>query len=178
MKIKLDNEIPTRIYFWNKERGLLLNPPSFRLELSLLLEEISEYYRTSDIEQEVDALADMTVFAFGWLAKLNDKTRDIILDPENFIEDDIIGLVYDISRFYDCGLRDDAIDATYKLIVNALNGVFNRGYHPTIIMEEVVKHIESRVGSIDENGKWVKDKTAIVYQPNFKRALIAPEVIQ
>lgn len=176
MTILFNNEIPTRIYFWNKERGLLGSPPSHRLHLSFLLEESSEYYRATDVEQEVDALGDIVVFCIGWLYKLHLETPVILTTPD-FIEDDIIGLIYDISKLFDCGLQDEAIEAINKLIKNCLNGMFYLGYDPNITMDEVLKHISSRVGSVDETGKWTKDKTAVIYQPNFKSALIAPEVL-
>lgn len=54
---------------------------------------------------------------------------------------------------------DDHIDALCDLIVVATGGIRKLGYSPELCMNECLKEIESRVGSIDRNGKFQKDKS-------------------
>ena len=176
MKI-LNNEIPTRIYFWNKERGLL-KPPVFDVEISFLLEESSEYYRLPAVFPKLDALGDLVVFAIGWLSKLSvtqlfptaTYAYQTTYQPKN-----IVGGIYDILDDHSYGEYSNLTVTLEKLVYTCLSGMYELGYDPSIVMDEVVKHIESRVGSVGESGKWEKDKTAILYEPNFTLALLPKE---
>ncbi len=61
------------------------------------------------------------------------------------------------------------VDALADIIVFATGGIAKLGYDPNIVMDEVMKHINSRTGKIID-GKFVKDKDIEVYQPNFDKA--------
>ena len=100
-----------RIVNWNKERKIPKNYNKEK-EAGHIAEELSELLRANTYEEEVDAFADMIVYATG--------------------------------------------------------AIWKAGYNPEKIMEEVLKHIESRKGCWDSSiGKWVKEPSK-VYQVDFK----------
>lgn len=165
----LDNELPTRIYFWNKERQLFDKPLNFNLEISFLLEELSEYYRAVTVEEQIDALCDIMVFAFGFGFKSGMQFKGDFLATGSYLERDLVGYVYDLL---DGKLVADCLD---KLLKTCMLIMYDLNYDPSVALNEVVKHIESRVGTINEAGKWVKDKTAVTYTPNFEVAFITRE---
>lgn len=89
-----------RIVEWNRERRLL-EFPSHMKEASFIAEELSEFLRANCVEDRVDAMADIIVFAVGYMAKV--------------------------------------------------------GLSPEMVMDECLKHIESRKGYFDEKqGKFIK----------------------
>ena len=169
MVLMLDNELPTRIYFWNKERQLFDKPLNFNLEVSFLLEELSEYYRAVTVEEQIDALCDIMVFAFGFGFKSGMQFKGDFLATGSYLERDLVGYVYDML---DGQPLEDCLD---KLLKTCMLIIYDLNYDPSVALNEVVKHIESRVGSINEAGKWVKDKTAVTYTPNFELAFITRE---
>ncbi len=61
------------------------------------------------------------------------------------------------------------VDAFADLIIFAVGAIAKAGYDPQIVMDEVLKHINSRTGKIID-GKFVKDTDIKVYQPDFKKA--------
>jgi len=74
------------------------------------------------------------------------------------------------------GLRandtDEKLDAMADIVVFALGAMYKAGYNPDIIMDEVLKHIESRRGYFDEEQqKFIKTTPKDeMYQTNFERA--------
>ncbi len=66
---------------------------------------------------------------------------------------------------------EQKVDAYADMIVFATGSIAKLGYNPDIVMDEVLKHIESRTGKIID-GKFVKDKDIKVYQPDFSKAKI------
>jgi len=63
----------------------------------------------------------------------------------------------------------DRVDAMADIIVFAIGAIKKAGYDPTIIMEEVLMHIESDTGYYDEaQQKWIKTERS--YTPNFGNA--------
>lgn len=102
-----------RIIKWNEERRLL-SAPSHSKEASFIAEELSEFLRANSLEDRVDAMADIIVFAVGYIAKL--------------------------------------------------------GLNPEMVMDECLKHIESRKGYYDEGqGKFIKTTPKDeMYQPVYK----------
>lgn len=64
---------------------------------------------------------------------------------------------------------EQIVDAFADIIVFAVGAIAKTGYDPQIVMDEVLKHINSRTGKIVD-GKFVKDLDAKVYQPDFNKA--------
>ena len=60
------------------------------------------------------------------------------------------------------------VDAFADIIVYAIGSILKLGYNPIDVMDEVLKEIESRTGTIID-GKFIKDKNAITYKANFNK---------
>ena len=105
-----------RIVEWNQERRLLV-PPVHMKEASFIAEELSEFLRSNNTDDRIDAMADIIVFAVGYIAKL--------------------------------------------------------GLNPELVMDECLKHIESRKGYFDDaQGKFIKTTPKDeMYQPNYKNCV-------
>lgn len=76
------------------------------------------------------------------------------------------------------GLRDshehDKIDAMADMVVFAIGAMFKRGYDPEIVMDEVLKEIESRKGYFDtEQNKFIKTNSKEdMLKADYERARI------
>ena len=97
---------------WQKERGLLEHY-NVITEYRNLLEECEELMEADSVHEQVDAYADIIVFATAALMKL--------------------------------------------------------GYRVNDVMHEVMTELESRTGSIDDSGKWQKDKGVEVYKADYSK---------
>lgn len=58
------------------------------------------------------------------------------------------------------------VDAWADIIVFASGAIAKLGYEPSKVMDEVYKEINSRTGKMVE-GKFIKDKDAVLYQADF-----------
>jgi len=75
----------------------------------------------------------------------------------------------EMSELLRANTYEDEIDAFADIIVYATGAIWKAGYDPEKIMEEVLKHIESRKGCWDEKiGKWVKEPSE-VYETSFQK---------
>lgn len=66
---------------------------------------------------------------------------------------------------------EQVLDAAGDAIVFLTGLIRKKGYDPNVVMDEVLKTIESRVGRIID-GKFVKDRTVKEYTPRFELAKI------
>lgn len=108
----MNKDIFNRIVKWNDERRLLV-PPVHMKEASFIAEELSEFLRSNNTDDRIDAMADIIVFAVGYIAKL--------------------------------------------------------GLNPELVIDECLKHIESRKGYFDDSqGKFIKTTPKEdMYQPVY-----------
>jgi len=71
---------------------------------------------------------------------------------------------------------NEYIDALCDIIVVATGAIRKAGYDPYVAMSETLSEIESRIGSIDENGKFQKCKTEECkkkwYKADYEKAKI------
>ncbi len=65
--------------------------------------------------------------------------------------------------------KEEIVDAFADIIVFATGAIAKLGYDPEIVMDEVLKEIESRTGKMID-GKFVKDPNPKMYKANFKKA--------
>ncbi len=72
---------------------------------------------------------------------------------------------------------NQVIDAAADIIVFATGIIAKMGFDPDMVMAEVQKEIDSRVGDLDETGKWVKDSSpeakAKRYKASFRKCRTA-----
>lgn len=62
--------------------------------------------------------------------------------------------------------EEEIVDAWADIIIFAVGAIKKKGYDPSQVMEEVCKEINSRTGELVE-GKFVKDKDAVLYQADL-----------
>lgn len=94
------NEIISRVYDWNKSRGLIDKDFDLDLEIGFILEECSEYFKTDNWAVQVDSLIDLAIFSIGAVCKWEkDKEKIIDLMVEDIGEqDDIKTIMIDIQE--------------------------------------------------------------------------------
>lgn len=69
-----------------------------------------------------------------------------------------------------CNDKDEMIDALCDIIVVATGSMLKLGYNPTLAMDETLKEIEDRTGSINiETGKWMKKTRGNEYKAKYWR---------
>lgn len=77
--------------------------------------------------------------------------------------------------------KEMMVDAFCDIIVFSVGAILKLGYSPKLAMEETLKEIDSRVGTI-VNGKFTKDKSpeakANWYQADYTKATLDNEILQ
>ena len=143
---------------WRKERHLTRENQLSGL-INNLLEEVNELKEAKDDYERVDALCDMTVFAFNALDDNYEIAIDISNQPREYLGN---ATALEVTIL---GLRDDLEehpDMSNELLVNFIEYLFSN-----------IKEINSRIGKWDESKKkWIKDKSpeamAKWYKANYK----------
>lgn len=106
----MELDIIKKVYEWNEQRGLLQKGYKKDLEASFISEELSEFLRSDNVVDDIDALIDSVIFQLGALSKIlkselavkicfeavlnaneqkgnkTDKSGKVIKDKSNFIE--------------------------------------------------------------------------------------------
>ena len=92
--------------------------------------------------------------------------------PKEYIkEKEVAHISEEVTEILRANTIEDNVDGFADIIVYATGAIMKMGYNPDEIMDEVLKHIESRKGSYNHSiNKWVKKKSK-VYQPNFNRCI-------
>lgn len=134
-----------RIVQWNNERMLIKTPEDVNIK-----KEISFV-----LEECIEMVSDLK----------SEECRDI---SEDLSENIMQYSSKDITP-------EQVVDAAADIIVFVTGIIRKMGYNPDIAMDEVLKEIESRVGSV-QDGKFVKDKSpeaqANWYKADFSKAKI------
>jgi len=67
-------------------------------------------------------------------------------------------------------LEADVVDTFFDIIVYSIGSILKMGYDPVVVIEEGLKHINTRKGKyIEEEGKFVKEPSDEVYIPEYDR---------
>jgi len=152
--IKEVNDFPEpenyRIVEWNKERGLIKTPTDLVIEneMSYIIEEVIECMTNLD-STKANPIAKLISLA---IKNGNVKTLASLIEE------------HDLQYSQDGGdepitpTGDQIVDACSDMKVFATGTTKKAGYDPDIAMDETLKEIESRVGTIID-GKFVKDKS-------------------
>lgn len=100
------------------------------------------------------------------IIQFNEKRK--LLKPVNWSKE-FSFIAEELSEGLRANTDIDRVDALADMIVFAVGAMKKAGYDPTIIMEEVLKHIESDTGYYDEaQQKWIKTERS--YQTDFTKA--------
>ena len=98
--------------------------------------------------------------------------EELIEAQSKFIDSDkarkLANQVYGFIQIPEEKNEKNIVDAFADIIVYAIGSILKLGYNPIDVMDEVLKEIESRTGTIID-GKFIKDKNAITYKANFNK---------
>ena len=127
MKQKLSTE--DRVVLWNNERNITSQADD-KLVVTCLLEEMFEFLGINK-------------------AMNKDQFKKLVHQYASHIrgEAEAYGAIATI---------EEKIDALCDTNVFSNGFIYRYGYNPNIAMDECLKEIESRTGSIGEDGKWIK----------------------
>lgn len=157
-----------------------------------LLEELTEFSRSKNIEDMLDALTDMMVFIINSVDyepiilydKVSSNVRNIWLHVNIFIEKPVI-MVMESLLWYSKHCKDSNIDVVSVILTKLIEYILLLGYDPIKCLLEVSKHILSRQQDKDQakrwstgiiapdDLKWLKDKNQdpyTLYYPDFSKA--------
>jgi len=115
-----------RIHEWNKQRGLLDKPFNTNIEIKNILEELNE------LKVQIDS-------------------KEARNNAEIQLED-----IKSDTDFLEPSTPIQKVDALCDIIIYATGALIKLGYDPEEVMEETLKEIESRKGTIID-GKFEKD---------------------
>ena len=181
-----------RLEDWSESRGITRQVPSVEGYVANITEELGEWLeaqKEGDEDDSIDAVADITVFSITEMFKighpLDTDTVDILSGKGFFIEwyiwmcenPDTSRNEFNlriIKYLGDCDYEDMPFDINIIIYI-CLQKMVIMGYNPILVMDEVLKVVESRVGEWDDvNKKFQKDTSpeakANWYKPNYKRA--------
>lgn len=151
-----------RLELWRKERGLDITQGfEFNLDtqVSFLTEEITEYLRSNNDYERIDALCDLTVFSVNAINLIDNDYSDIFsstycLTKRNY---HIANLIDRIPYMF-----KDRLFGKYQfidIIEISKYMIEHMSFDYDLCMEETLKEIESRKGAFNPNtGKWEKFK--------------------
>lgn len=153
-----------------------------------IIEELAPATLINDVEEIVDALADTIVIAVGELTKLGHKPYPLPtkLNPQLVIEQStLVKLTERLDQFKEAVLITDnqtvVVNTLHDIIQVAAEGLLELKYQPTLVLKQIVKHIQSRLpdpiqaaawasGNRQPGEKWVKDKSqdpSTLYEVDF-----------
>lgn len=134
-----------RIVNWNVERNIT-SVPDDKLVLMCKIEEMFEFLGVNKAmpKPQFKALVNSYVGHFMNEAKAYDATATIEEKIDALCDDNVFndGFIY---RF---------------------------GYDPELAMNQCLLHIESRKGTMGEDGKWHKSEDDLVYEPRYNEAVL------
>lgn len=119
----------------------------------------------------------------AWLTQ-KENTMNIFQEIENFNlernlaqyctkENELAMLGEELKEFEEAEELLHQVKEVTDIVVVAIGTLVKMGANPQIAMEETLKQIKSRKGTIAPSGKWVKDKNqdpATLYIPDYTRA--------
>lgn len=173
---------------WSDERLITQNTPDRNGLNAMQVEELYEKMLgilKGDIFEEVDAIADVTVFAVGEIYKYTYDCEEVLgkgdikdwlqnhdfgsnLDRFTYIEK----IVFCLGEFLDADSVDLRVQSLANMIIISYNELIKIGFDPDKVMSEVMLELNSRTGAYsEETKKWQKFKTpeamALWYEADF-----------
>lgn len=138
----MDKNIFPRVKTWSDTRGISLQKPILNLNWQLIDDRLCVIHQVMQDD-------DISGYVLNKLEEL-----------QEYSEANLDGMV------------NDRIDAIADSVVFDMTEMLKEGLDPKLVMDEVLKVIESRTGSWDEGlGKFVKDKSTVArskwYKPDY-----------
>jgi len=88
-------------------------------------------------------------------------------------ENELSMLKEEVKEYEDATDTFHEVKEVTDIIVVAVGTLIKMGADPQVAMEETLKQIKSRTGSISQSGKWIKDKNqnpSTLYSPDYAKA--------
>jgi len=99
----------------------------------------------------------------------------ITKDKRILIMQDFIEFIFKIENKYSLDkvvpTEEDEIDSWFDIIVFSIGSIMKLGYEPECVLQEGIKHINSRTGKIID-GKFQKDLNIKTYEPEYNKCKV------
>jgi len=96
----------------------------------------------------------------------------ITKDKRILIMQDFIKFIFEIEKKYKLKkvkpTNEDKVDAYFDIIIFSIGSIMKLGYEPECVLQEGLKHINSRTGKIVD-GKFQKDLNVKTYEPEYDK---------
>ncbi|WP_086333950.1 hypothetical protein [Campylobacter vicugnae] len=156
---------------WRRERNISSQMQRDNF-ITLIQEELREYYEAKNVEEQIDALSDMAVVAINC-----SKSSAPIFFPggyKDIVTNDKVSFGVAIDKIKELDFDDSEI---MKFLILIANKIEELGYDFILCLHETVKEISSRTGHWDkEKGKWIKNTSEeakkMWYKANYKKCRI------
>lgn len=164
-------QIANNLSQWRKDRNITKDMQRENF-LTLIQEELKEYFEAKKVEDKIDALCDMAVIT------INSSKTDSLYPLAHLYPREITNPNTELGIQIDKVIASDFDDTeTLNLLALIANLVEGLGYDFILSMHETVKEISSRRGAwSEEKGKWIKDTSEearkMWYKANYKKCRI------
>lgn len=164
-------QISNNLSQWREDRNITKDMQRDNF-LTLIQEELKEYYEAKNVEEKIDALCDMAVIT------INSSRTDSLYPLAHLYPREITNPNTELGIQIDKVISSDFDDTeTLNLLALLANLVEGLGYDFILAMHETVKEIASRRGAwSEEKGKWIKDTSEeakkMWYKANYKKCRI------
>lgn len=164
-------QIVNNLSQWRKDRNITKDMQRDNF-LTLIQEELREYYEAKNVEDKIDALCDMAVIT------INSSKTDSLYPLAQLYSREITNPKTELGIQIDKVINSDFDDTeTLNLLYLIATIVEGLSYDFILCMHETVKEISSRIGAWDkEKGKWIKDTSEeakkMWYKADYKKCKI------
>lgn len=151
-----------RLEIWRKERGLDKSQGfvfDLDKQVSFLTEEVTEYLRSKNDYEKIDALCDLTIFSINAINGIDNDYNDIFSDTYCMQKRNyhIANIIDRIPYMFKC--RQNGKYGFVDIIEISKYMIENLGFNYDLCMNETLLEIESRKGAFNsDTGKWEKFK--------------------
>ena len=164
-------QIVNNLSQWRKDRNITKDMQRENF-LTLIQEELKEYYKAKKVEDKIDALCDMAVIT------INSSKTDSLYPIAHLYPREITNPNTELGIQIDKVIASDFDDTeTLNLLVLLATLVEGLSYDFLLCMHETIKEISSRRGAwSEEKGKWIKDTSEeakkLWYKANYNKCKV------
>jgi len=186
-----------RLEAWAMSRHISEQLPNKADYVANVVGELGEYYeavKNKDENETVDAIADIIVFSITEVFKAfkNYPVISAVYEDDEYYAELVamyqkFGYESNRSIFIFTVVKEIGAESSkYQYLFNTINTCYNKlvndGYDIRLVMDEVLKVLESRTGTwSDEAGKFLKDESleakALWYEPDYSKCKL-PVVLE
>jgi hypothetical protein len=108
---------------------------------------------------------------FERIEKFNEKRNLLGIHHK---DNEVAMLKEELKEYKEAETTFNEVGELSDIVVVAIGTILKNGFDPTLVMNETLKKIESREGSLSKSGKWKKDRNQdpnTLYKPNFAECM-------